>query len=405
MPFDSDPPPTSPQGASAPSNPPSSASPDGQGTGSVSTPSPSPAPPVSPANPGSSVAAADPNPPAAATGTPGAPAAPPAPQVPSWLSQLRESGVDLGTDEAKARETLAQVYRDYGQLKSIAPYVSAYMQHAKQFSDYLQSQNQPKPATPGAPGSSDDPYWKSYFNPPEFNPAWEKQIVKDAQGNLVPAPGAPADVVARYQAYQQFRNDQAERFLSNPHTYMESTIKYLARQEAERLIRDQFSHKDNATAAREFVQQNMNWLYEMENGQPKTTLAFNPMSGDYVQTPVLSQWGQAFQRYARERQAYQQKMGVAFDEKDMKDFAYAMVQRDFAIAQMHRQQPAAPATAPAAPAAPPPTPQQQANDSFLRRNNPPAGQPPTGGNTIPKSPEINRMNLEQVMAQRLGGLN
>jgi hypothetical protein len=336
-----------------------------------------------------------------ATGT--APAAA-APAQPSWLSQLRESGVDLGTeDESAARTQLAQMHKDWTQLRQLQPYLTAYMHHAPKFTEWLtQQQAAAKPApTPGQP--SNDPFWKPYFNPPEYNPAWEKQIVRDDKGNLMPAPGAPADVVARYQAYQQFRQDHAERFLQNPHEYMAPTIQHIAKQVAEQLIRDQLSQRDNQSSNREFLQQNSAWLYELDaTGQPKTTPTFNPMSGQMVQGPVLSQWGQLFQKYAKDRQSYQQQAGYAFDERDMKDYALAMVQRDYAIHMARNPQAATPP--PGAPGVPAKTPQQAANDAFLKNNNPPAAQPGTNGNTVPKPVEVNRMNLEQVLAERMKGI-
>ncbi len=380
-------------GSPTPSTLPTSASPDGQGAGSSQAPSGSPAVPVSTVVTG----APDPNPPA--TGLPGAPAAP---AQPSWLQQLRDSGVDLGTqDETQARQQLTQMYRDWNQLRPLSPYVSAYLQHSKEFAQWLQQRDNSKPAGAPSPGTANpnDPYWKDYFNPPEYNPLWEKQIVKDANGNLMPAPGAPADVVARYQAYAQFRQDQAERFMQNPHAYIEPTVKHLARQIAEQIVNERLSKKDATSAAREFVHQNANWLYELDpQGQPKMAQVFNPMNGQYDQSPVLSVWGQAFQRYARERQSYQQQRGF-FDEADMKSYALAMVQRDYAVAKLNNQSPTP--AAPNQPVAPPPSPQTQANDTFLKRNNPPAAQPGTNGNSRSIPAEVTRMNLEQRMLEGL----
>lgn len=385
---------------------------------SVPAPAPSSSAPAeaassSPASAPSSPASSAPATGAPATGAPAA-SAPSAPAQPSWLQQLRETGVDLGvTDERQATQAIAQLYRDMQQLRPLAPHLSAYMQHAPAFMKYLQSQQgQAGQVQPGPVQSPADPAkpWSQYWNPPEYNQSWSQLVTQDDKGNYIPAPGAPPDIVPKLLAYRQFRQEQAEKFMSNPHEYMQPTIQALARQEAERIIDERMSRQRDQQSSTSFVQENSNWLYELDpqTHAPRQTAIFNPATGQYVNSPQLSQWGNAFSGYVQQESARQQKYGYN-DVEEQKRNAMAFVQRDFAVARLQAlqqqpgQQPGQPQQQPpgnpANPQAGQLTPQQAANQQYLQAHNPAAGVPPAGGPTMPSPPQVTRGNLAEALRQ------
>lgn len=326
--------------------------------------------------------------PGAATQTPPAATPPAAPTTPSWLSALRERGVNIeAADENAAIEKLGEIYGNYQKLVPMAPYVNTYMQNAAKFAQWQAEQQRSSQQQPG----QQKPWYADFWNPPEYNPAWEQMIQQDAQGNFVPVPGAPPDVIPKLLAYRQFRKEQAEKFLSNPAEFIAPIVRHLAKEEAQNLVQDQFSQRQAQSSSAEFVQQNMNWLYEKDpNGNVKQTQVFNPSTGGFTAVPQLSQWGQAFAKYAKEESEYQARAGLPQDVERQKQIALAHVQRDYLLSQMSHQQPAAPVAAP-------PNPQAAANQQFLQANNPPAAIPPTNGNTVPAPAKVSRGTFEQQL--------
>ena len=349
---------------------------------------PSSQPAVQPSQPVSQPASQPVSQPMAAQVTPDGGASVAAPTQPSWLAQLRETGVDLGTeDEKAAMQLLSQLYKDRQQLAPIAPYVSQYMQHASDFAKYMEQQRSQAAPAP----TQDDPWHKKYWNPPEFNQGWERLITQDVNGNLLPAPGAPPDIVPKYLAYRQFRAEQADKFMSNPYEFMAPAIQHLARQEAEKLVEERMKRQSEQQSSLQFVQEQSNWLYEKDqNGQTKQQMTFNPQSGTYTQTPMLSQWGQAFASYVQQEQVRQQRYGY-MDIEEQKRNAMALVQRDFAVAQLNELK--------AKSGSPAISPQQVANDQFLAANNPAASVAPMGGNAVAHPGQVTRFNLAEALRQ------
>lgn len=341
----------------------------------ASTPPATVGAPTTPSGPPSSGAVSAP---------PGSPAAPgtPAPAQPAWLSSLRESGVDFGTaDEKEVLQRVAQMHRDLQTIRPLAPYVDQFRQHAPAFQQYLQSLNKPAAAVPEA----EKPWHAKFWNPPEYNTGWMSQVKQNEDGSLVPLPGASPDIPGKILAYQNFRREQAEKFMSNPATFIEPIVRHLAREQAQELIQQQMRRRDDTQSSQAFVQENQSWLYEIDPATKmvKQQQQFDPSTGQYTFKPQLSQWGQAFGHYVQQEAQRQGSRGYQ-DIEEQKRNAIAFVQRDYAIAQLRAHQSSA---APANPGAPQLTPQQIVNQQFLQGNNPPAGIPATGGPTAP-APEL-----------------
>ncbi len=322
-----------------------------------------------------------------ATTTPSAVSTPaPAPQA-SWLDGFRKEGFQAA-DEATAQTQLLQAYRDAERLRPLAPVLSTYQQHAPAFQKWLAEQQRQ-----AAPAQQD---WTQQlgWNPPPYDPAWQHQIIKDEKGNLLPAPGAPADVVLKYQAAQQFRQEQIEKFLQNPYKFMEPAIKHLAVQAAAQHAEQNVGQYREQQEAQQFITQHSDWLFDKgDNGSPKTRQVINPQTGRYENEKVLSRYGQLFVENLQ--QAAQAGMQPAMQQ----EFALKSVQNAYMASDEYMQYLQARANpAPAAPAA---SPRQAANAAFTQKANPAA--PPVSqprGNAVPAPQTVNRGNLEQVMLQR-----
>lgn len=360
---------TPPASASTPAAPPPASPP---------TPSTPPAPDGGNQSPGVS---------APAGGTPGAT---PAPATPSWLSSLKDTGIDFGGDETQALARIAQMHKDVQAMRPLTPYVSQYIQHAKDFQRYLTQQQsqqaQPQPA-PDAKGKR--PYW----SPPEFNQSWLTLVRKDDEGNLVPLPGAPADIVPKILDYQRYQQEKMGDFTRDPFEFMDPHIEARAREIAEKVIEDRFGRQRDQQTAQQFVQEHGGWLYEMDpqTRQIRQHSVFDPNTGQYRTEPVLTQWGQAFASYVRDEDARQRSRGYS-DVNEQKRNAMDRVQRDYAVAQLKVLQ-----TGGMAPSGL--SPQQQANQQFLQQHNPPAGVPATGGPISPAATPVTRTNLADMLRQ------
>lgn len=348
------------------------------------TPPASPPAQTPPASPTPTSPSPTPTPAAAATapaqtaGTPGAP--PSAPASPSWLASLRDKGFDLGNDEASALGKIAELHGNYSKLAPIMPYVQQYMQHAPKFNEFLAGQQK----QPASPPDANAPFYQKYWNPPEFNPAWERMLEVDGAGNIVAKAGTPPDVLPKYMAYQQFRRDQSDKFLSNPHEYLKDTITHLAREEAQKIVQAQFGQVETRNVVQDFMQQNENWLYDRDgSGQPIKQQVFNSNIGQWVEVPRLSQWGQAFTKYVQDEAEYQQQMGVPQDIKRQRDMAMVRLERDYAVFKLNNPNNGATGTQTAIASTPTPNPQAASNLAFLNANNPAANITPPNGNSTP----------------------
>lgn len=321
------------------------------------------------------------------------------PTQPSWLQGLRDSGIDLGSDEKAAMQQLTQTLRQYQQL---APYIQSYQQHAGAFGRYLQDQQ--KTQQHPAAQQAQPPSWKQqYWNPPEFNQSWLQLLRKDEQGNLQVVPGAPPDILPKYQAYQQYRQEFADKFMSDPISTFEPIIKQLVTEQAQQLVEQRMSQQRDQQSSQQFVQENTTWLYERDaNGNVQQQQIFNPMTGQCTMAPQLSPWGQRFSQYVQQEASEQQRRGF-MDVGRQQQVAMAMIQRDYAFAQLQGQRAPAPAATPPAPQ----NPREAANQRLLQQNNPPANVPPTNGNANPGPQRIpkGQLRAELLKAFSANGIN
>ena len=303
-------------------------------TGSTETPVSAPAPaPASPSPPPESSPAPGPSGAPAGTAAVSAPAS-----LPSWRDHFQSHGLDLSgyKDDAAAAGYVAQALAQGRQAQEMARYGQEVAPHYAEFQEWRAQQARAAAARQEA----EKPWYDKWWQPPAYDPSWDRLLSQDANGNLTAAPGAPADLVQRYQNYRHFRQQQAERLMANPYTFFEEPIKHLAAQEAERIVGQHLGGYKDTNFAQTFVQQNTSWLHQHDaQGNPVRDL----MGGG----PVLSSWGQKFAGYVREAQ---DRHGIQAVE-GQQEYALMKVQLDRALELLAQQQPAAAALPPANPRA------------------------------------------------------
>jgi hypothetical protein len=207
----------------------------------------------------------------------------PPPSPPSWREQAGQYGLDLSsyeTDEAALQHLAAQAKVTQDQ-QALAQYGQEFVKHAadgswQQYQEWKAQQAQPQaPAEP------------KLWDPPEWNPNWLTQVRQDDDGNLVPdtSRGGNPETVAKVQRYLQFRQDQQEKFWSDPYSFMKPYVEQLAEEKAKGLVEGELTKYGEQIDARHFITNNKNWLYKQDDvGQ----IAYENNQ------PVLSEDGQVF---------------------------------------------------------------------------------------------------------------
>jgi hypothetical protein len=153
------------------------------------------------------------------------------------------------------------------------------------------------------------------WNPPEWNPSWNGLVTKDDKGNPTLIPGAPAEILPKYLAYQNYRSAFAEKFLGNPEETLLPLINQTAEQRAVEIVKRELAAQQEQAHIQGFVRENSQWLHARD------------AQGQVLRTPqgqlALSPAGQAFQRYVVE--AANLGIGSAHGQQQ---YATGMLQRD-----------------------------------------------------------------------------
>lgn len=330
-----------------------------------------------------------PTPPATPAATPE-----PAPQpTPSFLDSLRAAGVQLpANNEQEAIQALAKTWQEHQQLQRLAPAAQAYVQDRDQYTAWKRAQEE---EARKKQAEQPKPWWNQYWNPPEYNPAWQTMVRQDENGNLVPVPGAPIGVVEKVQQYQAYRREMADKLMSNPFQFFEEPVKHLATQVAQEMVQKNLQQYRDQMSAREFVNRESQWLYEHDqNGQRRFQSVVNPQTGSLEQQPVLSPLGQKLRDYVTEEARRQQSRGY-YDLEEQQRNAMTRVQLDYALQQLEaKNNPQAPAPTVATP---PPNPREATNAAFLK-NQGPAARPATPPSVAP--PTQPRRDLTELLRER-----
>lgn len=131
------------------------------------------------------------------------------PHQPSWREQLGPEFAEL--DDATALARIQENLRQAQQYQAAAQQ----WQHlyASQAQALQQQQMQQQAAAAQKP---QEPSWK----PPEFNPAWLQQLTKNEAGETVLKPGADPTILSKIQAYVAWKEEQEQKFFSNPYDFI-----------------------------------------------------------------------------------------------------------------------------------------------------------------------------------------
>lgn len=317
-------------------------------------------------------------------------AAPPV-QTPTQES-IRDVATRLGAtallaqfpDDQALLHHLLQQSQQYPQIAEAARYGQAVMPHWQEIQNFLKSRQPGQTVQPGqgaAAGQPGDPWHKQFWSPPEYDAAWEKQILRDGAGNLVPAAGAPPDVVQKYLTYKAFREKTVDQMMANPFEFFAPAIKHLARQEAEAIAKQQLGQLTDSQFVEGFISQNKDWLYARDAAG---NAIMDPTNRG---VPVLSEWGQRFKGYVEQAQ----KLGIG-RLQDQQEFALTAVQRDFLVANPGQAQTTT-QTPPAAGAPPAAPPQNPANRIFLNNAGANRTTPVATTPAVPGQPPANQQGL------------
>lgn len=240
----------------------------------------------------------------------------------------RGLGIDLSQyqDDQAALRHLADGYRQAQANAQLARYGQQYLQVAPEFQQWQQERERQAREQQGAQ--------KKWWEPPEFDPRWRGQVTRDEQGNLVPVPGAPADVVAKFQKYGQWLLDQQDKFWADPVGAIKPGIEELVGQMIEQRTQQAVQQYHEQQASNSYVAQNAGWLFQVD---PQTRQpVVNPQTGQRV----LSPYGQSFAAYVIQAE---QQLGIR-NVDHQRRYAQAMVERDILIAGQGQSQAAQQAT-------------------------------------------------------------
>jgi len=160
------------------------------------------------------------------------------------------------------------------------------------------------------------------WNPPEFNPQWNSLVRNDEKGVPTLIPGAPAEILPKFLAYQQYRQNFAEKFLSNPEETLMPLINATADERAREMVRKEIDARQEQHYIQSFVQDNSAWLHAKDNqGQ-----VLRNQNGQ----PVLSPAGQRFQQYV----AQATNSGIV-GVRQQEEYARTYLQRDILVSQQN----------------------------------------------------------------------
>jgi hypothetical protein len=100
--------------------------------------------------------------------------------------------------------------------------------------------------------------------PPDFDPTWQYQIHRDENGDLKPAPGAPSDIVEKYQAYTKFKESRINELVQDPEAfiskYLDKKAEELEKRQVE-LTQGQLAAEREQTAVNTWLDTHKNLLY------------------------------------------------------------------------------------------------------------------------------------------------
>lgn len=163
---------------------------------------------------------------------------------------LREAAQELGYD-------VSEFETDGAVLTHLVEQARESRTRAEQLSQYQQLLAQQKPAEEPKRSEEDAPLW----NPPEFNPLWMTQVRADESGNLVPINGGTPETVEQLRRYANWRQEQQERFWSQPFEYIRPFVEQVVGERTSSSL----EQSQEASRAEQLIEKNADWIYADES--------------------------------------------------------------------------------------------------------------------------------------------
>lgn len=259
---------------------------------------------------------------------PGTPTPAPAAAAPAQftVAGVRDFARSVGIDPAQYADDQTMLRDIVAAAQQANAYRGQLQQLSQQNAGLLQRLTAPM-AQPVTQPAATDPM-KKFFNAPEYNAQWEQMLTRDAQGNVNGVkPGAPYDILQKYQAAQNYRRDFAEKLLSNPAEALGPMVQHMAQEQAGKLIEQHLQTYQDRTWTDNFVTQNSGWLHARD-------AAGNTIQNQATGKPMLSPAGQRFGQYVVEAE----RLGVR-NIQAQENYARSLLERD--LLRGHQQQAAA----------------------------------------------------------------
>jgi hypothetical protein len=260
--------------------------------------------------------------PAIETGEPPAPAVQPAAVTPPAPAPDTPEVAQLRQQAAQAQQVQAQL----AEMRQVMAQQQAWVQLGQQAYLAQRQQAAPPAAQP-----------ESITGVPQFDHSMTRFIDRDDKGNLTLKPGAPPDLIARYEQYQDRAAQFYREFATDPMKFLAKPLEQLVEQRMGQALQQRLAEREGASFGVGWVNQNANVLYEIENGRIKT---------DWQGNRVLSPIGQMFHQTVTTLDA----QGVR-DPRVQAALAERIIAGELALARSRQSQPA-PAQPPAQPGNP-----------------------------------------------------
>jgi hypothetical protein len=170
-----------------------------------------------------------------------------------------------------------------------------------------------------APGQAAVQEPKKWWEAPEYDPSWRHAVMQDPQtGEWRVKPGYPPDTLQKLTHALQHQQGFLDRFAFDPIGAIRPGIEEVVRDVASQLVQQNLGQYQERSVSQELVQKNADWLYQQD-----------PLTGNRQ----LSEWGQRMQHYI----GMAHQMGVQ-NVNAQWDYAYGMVQRDYAVSRFNQLQ-------------------------------------------------------------------
>lgn len=322
-----------------------------------------------------------------------APAQAPQQQQPSYWDKFRSLPEFQGQDDraiagrlyqAMEREKVAS--RALAQYQQVMPYAQEYLQARPEFEKWraaqaAQAQAQAQAQTPAKP---------KWWSPPEVKDSYKRYLIKDEEGRDVIDPNAPLSAKEALLEYQQYKADFARKFLENPEAALGPMVQELAAKQAQEIIQQTMSQKENESFASQVEEENKDWLFDPQTGNvtPEGMLVhkYIEQARDEGINGPQARW----------------KYAIAMTERDLlaRQFDQQQGQVQQSAQQFMAQQAQAPKPQPAPQPEPQPQPDvAQQNMQYLRRE---ASRNPSRSagtaNSDPRAPKP-KMTFEQMLRE------